>query len=42
VTSIAEARALLGMLPLAQAKLIDFELIELGPLRPLHFLLGER
>jgi hypothetical protein len=42
VTTTAEARALLGTLPLAQAGLIDFELIELGPLRPLHFLLGER
>jgi hypothetical protein len=39
VTSVQEARRLLATLPLDEAKLIEFELIELGPLKPLHLLL---
>jgi hypothetical protein len=41
VTSLEEARALMEMLPLAQAGLIKHELIELGPLTPLHLLLAD-
>ncbi len=41
VTSVEEARALLATLPLDQAKLMEFDLIELGPLSPLHLLLTE-
>jgi hypothetical protein len=41
VTSVAEARALLEKLPLGQAKLMEFEYIELGPLTPLNLLLSE-
>lgn len=40
-TSIAEAHALLEQLPLGQAKLMEFEYIELTPLTPLHMLLTE-
>jgi hypothetical protein len=36
VTSVEEARALLGKLPLDNAKLMEFDFIELGPLSPLH------
>ena len=41
VTSVEEARALLATLPLDEEKLIEYDLIELGPLRPLYLLLGE-
>ena len=41
VTSVKEARALLATLPLDEEKLIEYDLIELGPLRPLYLLLGE-
>jgi hypothetical protein len=41
VTSVEEARALLATLPLDQAKLMEFDLIELGPLSPLQLLLTE-
>jgi hypothetical protein len=41
VTSVDEARALLEALPLGQAKLMEFEYIELTPLTPLHMLLTE-
>jgi hypothetical protein len=39
VTTVAEARELLENLPLVKAKLLTFELVPLGPLRPLHQLL---
>jgi hypothetical protein len=41
VTSVAEAHTLLEKLPLGQAKLMEFELVELTPLTPLHMLLTE-
>ncbi len=41
VTSVEEARALLATLPFDEEKLIEYDLIELGPLRPLYLLLGE-
>jgi hypothetical protein len=41
VTSVAEAHALLEKLPLGKAKLMEFELVELTPLTPLHMLLSE-
>jgi hypothetical protein len=41
VTSAEEARALLDKLPLGEAKLMEFDFIELGPLTPLHLLLSE-
>jgi hypothetical protein len=41
VRSVEEARALLATLPLDQAKLMEFDLIELGPRSPLHLLLTE-
>lgn len=41
VTSAAEAHAVLEKLPLGRAKLMDFEVIELTPLTPLHLLLTE-
>ena len=41
VTSVEEARTLLGKLPLDDAKLMEFDFIELGPLSPLHLLLAE-
>jgi hypothetical protein len=41
VTSVDEAHALLEALPLGQAKLMEFEYIELTPLTPLHMLLTE-
>ena len=40
VSSVEEAHALLEKLPLGQAKLMEFELIPLGPLSPLGRLLG--
>jgi hypothetical protein len=41
VTSVAEAHTTLEKLPLGQAKLMEFELVELTPLTPLHMLLTE-
>ena len=41
VTTIEEARALLDQLPLGQAKLMEFDFTELGPLTPLHLLIKE-
>ena len=41
VTTLEEAKALMASLPLDVAGLIDFDFIELGPLRPLYFLLSE-
>jgi len=40
VTSLEEARALMERLPLGQAGLMRHEFIELGPLSPLHLLIG--
>ncbi|HEX4811063.1 MAG TPA: hypothetical protein VH325_19140 [Bryobacteraceae bacterium] len=42
VTSVEEANALLEKLPLGQAKLMDFDLIPLGPLNPLRLLLNDQ
>jgi hypothetical protein len=41
VTSVEEARTILEKLPLGQAKLMEFEYVELSPLTPLHLLLTE-
>src|SRR5260370_22955556 len=41
VTSLEEARALMENLPLGQAGLMKHELIDLGPLTPLHLLLSD-
>ena len=41
VTSVEEARTILEQLPLGQAKLMEFEYVELSPLTPLHLLLPE-
>ena len=41
VTSVEEAHTLLENLPLGKAKLMEFELVELTPLTPLHMLLTE-
>jgi hypothetical protein len=41
VTSVEEARAILEKLPLGQARLMEFEYVELSPLTPLHLLLTE-
>jgi hypothetical protein len=41
VSSVDEARALLEKLPLGEAKLMEFDLIPLGPLTPLGLLLQE-
>ena len=40
VSTVDEARALLEKLPLGEAKLMEFDLIPLGPLTPLGLLLG--
>jgi len=40
VSTVEEAHALLEKLPLGQAKLMEFDLIPLGPLSPLYRLLG--
>ena len=40
-SSVEEAHSLLEALPLGQAKLMEFELIPLGPLSPLSLLLRE-
>jgi hypothetical protein len=41
VTSVEEAHSLLEQLPLGQAKLMEYELIPLGPLNPLRLLLPQ-
>jgi hypothetical protein len=41
VTSRAEAHELLEKLPLGVAGMMDFELIALGPMKPLAMLIGE-
>jgi hypothetical protein len=41
VTSVEEARAILEELPLGQAKLMEFDYVELSPLTPLHMLLAD-
>jgi hypothetical protein len=41
VSSVEEAHTLLEALPLGQAKLMEFELMPLGPLSPLRVLLGD-
>jgi hypothetical protein len=40
-TSVADATAMLSNLPLVKAKRMEFELIPLGPLSPLRYLLGD-
>jgi len=40
VDTVDEARCLLDGLPLGRAKLMTFDLIPLGPLKPLHLLLN--
>ena len=42
VPTVEEAHALLEALPLGQAKLIEFDLIPVGPLAPLALLLGDK
>jgi hypothetical protein len=39
-TSEDEARAMLSKLPLVQAKRLEFDLMPLGPLSPLRYLMG--
>lgn len=41
VTSVEEAHALLEKLPLGEHKMMEFDFIPLGPLRPLANLLGD-
>ena len=41
VTSVQDAHKILEALPLGQAKLMEFEYIELTPLTPLHMLLTQ-
>ncbi len=41
VTTVEEAHALLEKLPLGQAKLMEFELLPVGPLGPLRILLTD-
>ena len=41
VKSVEEAHTLLEQLPLGQAKLMEFDLMPLGPLSPLRVLLGD-
>ena len=41
LSNVGEARALLEDLPLGQAGMMEFELITLGPLKPLGLLLAE-
>ena len=41
VSSVEEADALLSNLPLGKAKLMEFELMPLGPLNPLRILLND-
>jgi len=42
VTSIEEADSMLGKLPLGVAKKMTFQLLQLGPVNPLHILLREQ
>jgi hypothetical protein len=42
LTSVEEAHALLEKLPLGQAKLMEFDLMPLGPLNPLRVLLPKK
>jgi hypothetical protein len=42
VTSTAEAREILEALPLGVAGMMEFQLIALGPLKPLGILLGDK
>jgi hypothetical protein len=42
VTSIEEADSMLGKLPLGVAKKMTFQLLQLGPLNPLHILFLEQ
>lgn len=42
LTSVEEAHTLLEKLPLGQAKLMEFDLIPLGPLNPLRVLLPKK
>ena len=39
VTSVSEAHTILEALPLGKAKLMEFDLVELTPLTPLHMLI---
>lgn len=41
VTSVEEAHSLLEKLPLGRAKLMEFDLMPLGPLNPLRLLLSK-
>ena len=41
VTTMEEAKSLMASLPLDVAGLIEYDFIELGPLRPLQLLLSE-
>jgi hypothetical protein len=41
LASVEQARTILEKLPLGQAKLMEFEYIELSPLTPLHLLLSK-
>ncbi len=41
VATVAEAKALLDKLPLGEEKMMEFDLIPLGPLTPLGLLLQE-
>ena len=41
ITTVDEARTLLEKLPLGEGKLMEFDLIPLGPLSPLGFLLQD-
>lgn len=41
VSTVAEARTLLEKLPLGEAKLMEFDLIPLGPLSPLGLLIQD-
>ena len=42
VATVDEARALLEKLPLGEKKLMEFDLIPLGPLTPLGLLIPEK
>jgi hypothetical protein len=42
VTTVEEAHSLLEKLPLGQAKLMEFDLMPLGPLNPLRLLLSKQ
>ncbi|MDP9037683.1 MAG: hypothetical protein M3O02_00235 [Acidobacteriota bacterium] len=40
-TSVADAQALLSRLPLVKARQLEFDLMPLGPLSPLRYLIGD-